>query len=332
VGENTCGLLAEQGKENRMRSILGRIGKKSVASGPVLILLLALAGGCSSGRPLRFGPVVEPDELAQRLQGDQSASVIVLDVRDAASYAQGHVAGAVRVDPTTWKDESLATETGLDHETLWHRRIGALGVSGRQPVVTYDDGRMTDAARIWFVLQHFGVPDAGVLNGGYPVLAPLIAEGRIRISRDAPPPIPVEFKPPAARGPRVGLVGRGRVRQAVEHHEAQILDARTPAEYTGKDLRKNPRGGHIPTALNLPHKQLLDAHNRLKSPEALAAIFQHAGFRRGQPIITHCDGGGRASLAALAAARAGYGPVLNYYLSFGDWAADASCPLEGPGH
>jgi len=29
----------------------------------------------------------------------------------------------------------------------------------------------------------------------------------------------------------------------------------------------------------------------------------------------------------LAAVRAGYGPVMNYYLSFGDWAADPGCPL-----
>lgn len=118
--------------------------------------------------------------------------------------------------------------------------------------------------------------------------------------------------------------------RAIEQHEAQIFDARTQDEYVGKDLRKNSRGGHLPTAINLPHTQLLNEQGKLKSPEELAKLFEQAGFERGQPVITHCDGGGRASLAALAAARAGYGPVMNYYLSFGDWAADASCPVETP--
>jgi thiosulfate/3-mercaptopyruvate sulfurtransferase len=125
----------------------------------------------------------------------------------------------------------------------------------------------------------------------------------------------------------VAVAERQRVRAAVERGNAQVFDARTRAEYTGQDLRKNTRGGHIPGAINIPHKELLDEHGRLRSPGALAALFEQAGFKRGQPVITHCDGGGRASLAALAAERAGYGPVLNYYLSFGDWAADASCPV-----
>jgi thiosulfate/3-mercaptopyruvate sulfurtransferase len=291
------------------------------------IAVAALMGGCSA-KVERLGPVVEPEVLARRVS-ESSRRLIVLDVRDAAAYEQGHVAGAVRVDPAVWKDESLASETGLDHQALWRGRIGALGVTGREPVVIYDDGRMTEAARIWFVFQHFGVPEAAVLNGGFPALKPLAADGRIPIDQQPVAPTPGQFTPSTPAGTRVGLAERQQVRTAVEQNEAQIFDTRTHEEYTGQDLRKNKRGGHIPTAINLPHKQLLDEHNRLKSPEELAALFEQAGFQRGRPIITHCDGGGRASLAALAAQRAGYGPVLNYYLSFGDWAADATCPLIG---
>ena len=50
----------------------------------------------------------------------------MLDVRDAAPYEAGHVAGAIRVDPETWKKESLASETGLTHDELWRERIGVL--------------------------------------------------------------------------------------------------------------------------------------------------------------------------------------------------------------
>jgi thiosulfate/3-mercaptopyruvate sulfurtransferase len=44
-------------------------------------------------------------------------------------------------------------------------------------------------------------------------------------------------------------------------------------------------------------------------------------------VVTHCDGGGRAALAAIAAVRAGYDDVRAYYLSFADWAKDQSCPI-----
>jgi thiosulfate/3-mercaptopyruvate sulfurtransferase len=44
-------------------------------------------------------------------------------------------------------------------------------------------------------------------------------------------------------------------------------------------------------------------------------------------VVTHCDGGGRAALAALALLQAGFGDVHTYYLSFADWARDESCPI-----
>ena len=295
----------------------------------IAIATLALSGGCASTQHGSLGSVIEATPFSDRLN-DTTANqrIIVLDLRGADAYDAGHVAGAVRLDSKLWKDESLAAETGLSHEALWHNRIGSAGVSGRDPVVVYDDGRMTEAARAWFIFQHFGVGEVAVLNGGYPALKPLIDAGRVPVSATPTEATPVAFASSRASSGTIGLVERQRVLRSIDERKAQVFDARTPDEFTGKNLRRNTRGGHLPTAINLPHSELLDEHGRLKSPETLAKILEDAGFKRGQPVITHCDGGGRASLAALAAERAGYGPVLNYYLSFGDWAADASCPVE----
>lgn len=297
--------------------------------GAVAMGVLLMSSGCATTQRAPLGDVMEPEVLASRTSHKSTnGRVIILDVRETTAYDAGHVAGAVHADPKQWKDESLASETGLSHEALWHGRIGALGVTGDDAVVVYDDGRMTEAARIWFIFQHFGVSDVAVLNGGYRALEPLIASKRVPVDRDPTPAKPVQFRPASKSTGTIGLVERQRVLRAIEQHEAQVFDARTQDEYVGKDLRKNSRGGHLPTAINLPHTQLLNEQGRLKSSEELAKLFEQAGFKRGQPVITHCDGGGRASLAALAADRAGYGPVMNYYLSFGDWAADGSCPVE----
>lgn len=108
-----------------------------------------------------------------------------------------------------------------------------------------------------------------------------------------------------------------------------IFDARTEAEHRGQDLRANARGGHLPGALLLPHGKLLDG-SRLRGADDLRLQLMRAGFTPDRPIATHCDGGGRAALAAVAALRAGFSPVSVYYLSFADWAADESCPISTP--
>jgi thiosulfate/3-mercaptopyruvate sulfurtransferase len=59
----------------------------------------------------------------------------------------------------------------------------------------------------------------------------------------------------------------------------------------------------------------------------LRGMMEKVGFQPGDHIVTHCEGGGRAALAAAAAVRAGYGDVHVYYLSFGDWAKDETCPI-----
>jgi thiosulfate/3-mercaptopyruvate sulfurtransferase len=296
------------------------------------ILFAMTATGCNSNlyKSYNSGLVVEGDELAKLLNKKPAEKMIILDLRNEDAYNKGHIAGAVKIDLNEWEKESLATETGLDNEAFWKNKIGSVGINGNVPVLIYDDGNMTGAARIWFILQYFGVSKLSVLNGGYPILKSQIIDGNLAISHEQTKPVPVKFELNSENSGQVKLMERQNVLEAIEQKESQILDTRTHNEYTGSDLRNNPRGGHLPTATNLPHKDLLDDKGCLKSPKKLAKIFKEAGFKKGNPIIIYCNTGGRASLTALAAERAGYGPVMNYYHSFKEWSADMSCPLEKP--
>ena len=294
------------------------------------IILMMTTTGCNSNiyNSSKTGLIVEGNELVQLLQSKSAGQMVILDVRNENEYNKGHITGAVRVDLNEWEKQSQASETGLENETFWKNKIDSTGINGNKPVLIYDDGKMTNAARIWFILQHFDVLKVSVLNGGYPILEPQIKDGNLKISSEQTKPTPVKFEPTNETSGQVKLTERQNVLDAIEHKDAQILDTRTPNEYAGTDLRNNPRGGHLPTAINLPHKELLNEKGRLKSPKTLAKIFKKAGFKKGEPIIIYCNTGGRASLTALAAARAGYGPVMNYYHSFKEWSADTSCPLE----
>jgi thiosulfate/3-mercaptopyruvate sulfurtransferase len=294
----------------------------------LLAVLIASVASCVTPRA---APPLEPEEtvvaasqLAAKL-ARSGANLVVLDARERAAYDAGHLEGALFAPLAEWEPLSLASDTGLSHEAAWRERIGALGIDGDDNVLVYDNGKMTQAARVWFILQHFGVARAAVIDGGYPLLEEAAARGEVALSTAPSTRAATRFEPRGQAA--IGLVDRAEMKRAVERGEAQILDVRSEAEFLGDDLRKNSRGGHLPNAVNLPHTRLLDDRGRLRSIDELTQLLHGAGFERGRPVITHCDGGGRAALAALAAARAGYGPVLSYYLSFGDWAKDATCPV-----
>lgn len=109
--------------------------------------------------------LVEAPELgaAIRMAGPD---LVIFDVRSEADYAAGHLPGAIRIDYAEWEEFSLSSETGLSHEQMWHNRIGAFGVDGDDTVLIYDGGKMTQAARVWFILQHFGVGEARLSTAG----------------------------------------------------------------------------------------------------------------------------------------------------------------------
>lgn len=270
--------------------------------------------------------VVEIAELPAAIRSADN-DLVILDVRPEEEYAAGHLPGAVRVDYDEWTALSFAGDTDLENTRAWRSRIGRLGIDADDTVLIYDGGQMTRAARVWFILQHFGAAEARVVNGGFPLIEEAANAGTLSLTSAPSSPRRATFAPVAPNDGAIARIGRSQLRDAVEAREVQILDTRTVEEFRGLKVGKNPRGGHLPTARNLPHTELLDDRGRLKPAGELAAMLDAAGFVKGRPIVTHCQSGGRASLAALAAARAGYGPVVNYYASFGDWASDASCPV-----
>ncbi len=84
-------------------------------------------------------------------------------MRPRAKYDQGHIPGAVSVDPAQW---AKAFAAGRDPKE-WAGKIGKLGIAPDSHVVLYDDGKVTDAGRLWWILRYFGLTDARLLNGGF---------------------------------------------------------------------------------------------------------------------------------------------------------------------
>lgn len=256
-----------------------------------------------------YDPVVEASALGAL------PAFRLIDARAADEFSADKVTHAVRAPVETWEAAARAGETAFDNLAFWQSAIADLGVDGEAPAIVYDDGRMIDAARVWFILQYFGAK-AFILNGGRPAI-----EGDLPGSA---PTASSAFQARPGSGP-VGLVDRATLKAELDG-DARVFDARSAGEYSGEDLRRNSRGGHLPGARWLSHASLLQGA-RLRPAAELRDLLSQAGFRPGDPIVTLCDGGGRAALAAAAAARAGHRDVRAYYLSFADWAEDESCPV-----
>ncbi len=258
-------------------------------------------------------PIIEPTVLPEL------GTVTLLDARGRGAFEDGHAKGAVRVPVESWEPKARSSAAAFEDASYWEREIAALGIDANLPVLVYDDGRMIEASRVWFILQYFGLK-ASILNGGWPAIE------RFGDAIDVAPPATSTHAFQAVPGKgAVGLIDRDHLKDKLESDVA-IFDARTAAEYDGDDLRQNPRGGHLPGSKLLPHAKLLDG-SRVRPAGELAKLLAQAGLDKSESLVTLCDAGGRAALAAAAAVRAGYDGVSIYYPSFADWSRDQSCPV-----
>jgi thiosulfate/3-mercaptopyruvate sulfurtransferase len=243
--------------------------------------------------------------------------VTYLDAREQAAFDARHAPGAVRVPVEEWDKAAKAADIGFAKTAYWDDAFGSLGLDNSAVALAYDDGRMTNAARVWFILQYFGLK-AAILNGGWPMLSSAAAP------LPASKPSGSVFRTVPGAG-SVGLVDRETLKRQLDG-EAHVFDTRTRAEFTGEDMRNRMRGGHLPGARHLSHADLMD-DGLVRPASVLRSMLERVGFGPSDHIVTHCEGGGRAALAAAAAVRAGYDDVRVYYLSFADWARDESCPI-----
>ena len=298
---------------------------------PWLIFLIGCGSAPSSNpSPLSSAYVMPAAELPAALK--QPGVVLLAAQSKLEISAPGFVNNAVAVDVDAVA--AFGQTTGaFTNFSGWASLFGALGISGAQEVILYDDGEMKFASRVRFLLAYFGVGRTFIVNGGYNALLPLIQQGLLTTTPPATPTaasftVQVQDRP-------IHLADQQAVAAVLNNPAVALIDVRTPAEYDGCLLLPGiTRGGHIPGARNLPIANLLTPQNSepqfsfLDSPLELLAIFDKFGLYRDQQIIVYCQDGAKSSLAATALIDAGYSDVSLYYLSYLDWQSVAANPVE----
>jgi thiosulfate/3-mercaptopyruvate sulfurtransferase len=277
-----------------------------------ILATIAAPGAGPADSPARL---VSFDEL-QRRPG--ARDLRLLDARPRPDYDKGHISGAVWVDAKAV--EALAARRGaLTDRGAWETWLEPLGIAPDTLVLVSDARRQLDAARLWWLLRYLGVEQVGLIDGGFPLWE---SQGRpvtTAVPKVEPRPFRVQF-----RGDRHAT--RGDVLDAVRRGGARVVDARSEAEHTGAEKRAK-RGGHVPSACHLEWSELVDRDGRFLDEATLRTRLARAGIRPGEAIITHCQGGGRASVAAFVFERLGF-PTRNYYLGWSDWGNADETPVK----
>ena len=245
----------------------------------------------------------------------------LIDVRPRADYDKGHIPGAV------WADVKAASTLaakpgGLTDKEAWAAWTAPLAIGPDADVYIYDGGRQLEAARVWWLLTYLGVPNVGLVDGNFG----LWAKGGRPVSSEPAKVEPRAF-PVAFRADKHAT--RAEVLAALKEG-TRIVDARSEPEHTGARAMSR-RGGHIPEACHLEWSEFVGPDGRFLDSAELRARVAKAGVKPGEPIITHCQSGGRASVEVFVLERLGH-PARNYYLGWSDWGnVDDTPVVKGKG-
>lgn len=249
-----------------------------------------------------------------------AAPPIIVDVRPAESFSQGHIPGAIHLD--LWGFSLIDTDDAPRRAFLWmiHHVLEQRGINAARPVVIYEDASGMRAARLFWFLEYFGHPDARVLDGGFSAWL----DASLPVTRDAVAPRAVEWR----AEPRQGIAaGWKDVALRLESPETVILDTRSDDEYFGRVARAK-RGGAIPGAVQVEWTRNLDEDGAFKPVAELRAMYEAAGVTPDKEVIAYCQGGYRAAHGYLALRLLGYPRVKNYLGSWKEWGDREELPIE----
>ncbi|NMO52050.1 sulfurtransferase [Actinoplanes sp. TBRC 11911] len=223
----------------------------------------------------------------------ETPGVVFVEVdEDTTAYDGGHIPGAVKID---WKqDLQDPVRRDFVNQAQFSALLSERGISNDDTVVLYGGNNNWFAAYAYWYFKLYGHRDVKLLDGGRkkweldarPYSKDVPQRARASYQASAP-----DLSIRAFRDEVVASIG-----------VQNLVDVRSPDEFAGRLLapahlpqEQSQRGGHIPTAINVPWSKAANEDGTFKSDDELAKIYGEAGLDGSKDTIAYCRIGERSS-------------------------------------
>ena len=271
--------------------------------------------------------LVSTDWVKENL-GKPGIRLVEVDV-DTKAYEAGHIAGAVGFNWQTQLQDQVTRD--IPNRTAFANLVGGVGIRRNDVVVLYGDNNNWFAAYAFWLFKLYGHPDVRLMNGG-----------RVKWLNEADKPLVVDVTKVtptdyAASGPDLTLRARvGDVLKAAESRSVNLVDVRSPDEFTGKVIappgmtETAQRAGHIPGAKSVPWSTAVAPNGAFKPAEELKEIYLgSAGVDPKRDTIAYCRIGERSSHTWFVLKYLlGLPNVRNYDGSWTEYGSMVGLPIE----
>jgi thiosulfate/3-mercaptopyruvate sulfurtransferase len=225
--------------------------------------------------------------------GSDPGVVLVEVDEDTSAYDKGHIKGAVKID---WKqDLQDPVRRDFVDRAGFEALLSARGIGNGDTVILYGGNNNWFAAYAYWYFKLYGHQNVKLLDGGRKKWE---LESREMVTE-------VTQRPATSYSAREQDTAIRAFRDEVVAAIGQrnLVDVRSPDEYAGRLLapahlpqEQAQRGGHIPSAKNVPWSKAAEEDGSFKSDDALRALYaDQAGVDLGKDTIAYCRIGERSA-------------------------------------
>jgi thiosulfate/3-mercaptopyruvate sulfurtransferase len=258
-------------------------------------------------------------------QGDPGIVLVEVD-EDTSAYDKGHIRGAVKID---WKkDLQDPVRRDFIDRAGFEKLLSERGISNDDTVVLYGGNNNWFAAYAYWYFKLYGHHNVKLLDGGRKKWE-LDSRELVTEVPDRPATnYQAQEQDTAIRAFRDEVVA------AIGNRN--LIDVRSPDEFAGRLLapahlpqEQAQRGGHVPTARNVPWSKAAEEDGTFKSDDALRTLYAEAGVDFGTDTIAYCRIGERSAHTWFVFHELlGQPNVKNYDGSWTEYGSLVGVPIE----